>query len=280
MKSQNLTKKLGKAIWLLGIIIMLFLIFLPPFMMLKYAVSDRASVVTGGLYPEPLWPFKPTLEMFQSLLSRQDFLQSGFLSMQIALMTVIFSLVLGAPAAFTLARIKFPGKKLILFFLISIRLFPDISSVIPIVQVFAGLPLPPVIKVSLSHTLLSLPYVLFIAIGVFETIPKDLEEQAQIMGASKLYTFIRVILPISAPGLAAAAIYTFLLSWNEFIFSYFIMYSEPVLPLPVYLQRLLTWMPGKIMLASVALLLSVPVILFTFLVQKQMRSGMTAGAVK
>lgn len=280
MRNRKLSKNIGFILWIIGIIIMLFLIFLPPYIMFKYAISDRASFVTGGLYPEPLFPFKPTFEMFVALLSREDFLNSGIISLQIALLTVVFSLVLGAPAAFTLARINFKGKKIILFFLLSIRLFPDISSVIPIVEIFLPLPITVVFKVALTHTLLSLPYVLFIAMGVFETIPKDLEEQAQIMGASKLYTFTRVILPVSLPGLAAASIYSFLLSWNEFIFSYFLMYSEPVVPLPVYLQRMLTWTPGKNMLASIALLVSIPVIVFTFFVQKYMRAGMTAGAVK
>ena len=120
-------------------------------------------------------------------------------------------------------------------------MIPDISSVIPVSTIFNSsfiYNLPTEVKVALSHTILGLPYVIYIAQGVFETIPVDLEEQVMIMGASKFYAFTRVVLPVAVPGLAAGAIYVFLLSWNEFIFSYFITStsSVSVIPLPVYLK--------------------------------------------
>ena len=165
--------------------------------------------------------------------------------------------------------------------LISVRLFPDIVSVVPVVEIFIKLRLINTkIGVALAHSLLSIPYVIFIAMGVFETIPKDLDEQAQIMGASKLYSFVRVILPVALPGLAAAAIYVFLLSWDEFIFAYFILAFGNLSTLPVMLQKILSWTPQHNLLAAISVMLSIPVIIFTFIVQKYMRAGATAGAVK
>lgn len=270
--------------WILGLLVALFFVIFPIYIMFKYSISDRASIITGGQYPEPFWPFDPNVEMFKYLLSRDDFLVAGFISIKVALYTVAISLVLGTPAAYALTRFRFPGYSFLLFSLISIRLFPDISTVIPVVEIFMKQPLnrlPVDLQVALAHTLLSLPYVIYIAMGVFETVPKDLEEQASILGCSRFGAFLRIVLPVAAPGLAAGAIYTFLLSWNEFIFSYYLTFTSPAgTTLPVYLLRILNWTPQKNLLAALSLTISLPVILFTFLVQKHMRAGLTAGAVK
>ncbi len=216
-------------------------------------------------------------------IGRKDFWIAGLYSLEIAILTVAFSILIGAPAAFTLARYKFPGLAVLMFCIISIRLFPDICSVVPVAEAFAKPPLaliPPLLQVAAAHTLLSLPYVIYILMGVFKTIPKDLEEQAYILGATKLYTFRHVIIPVALTGLAAASIYVFLLSWNEFIFSYFLLFKSPHVSLPVYLLRILAWTPQPNFLAAISMMLSLPVIVFAFAVQRYMISGMTAGAVK
>lgn len=263
-------------------IVILFIIF-PIFILFKYSISDRNSIVTGGKYPEPFWPFNPNFKMFQSLFVRKDFLQSGMISLEVGLLTVIFCLFLGVPTAYALTRYRIPGLGVLLFFLLSIRLFPDISAVIPVAEQFFKKPLsylPPVVLVALAHTLLALPYAVYIAKGVFESIPKDLEEQSQVLGASKAYSFLRIVTPLALPGLGAAAIYTFLLSWNEFVFAYFILFQGTDTTLPVYLLRILTWSPQKNFIAAISLLMCIPVIIFTFAVQRYMRTGLTAGAVK
>ncbi|OQY39495.1 hypothetical protein B6228_03015 [Candidatus Atribacteria bacterium 4572_76] len=277
---KTLKKDSNKWIWLIGMVIMIIIILCPIYMMFKYSISDRTSVVTGGAVI-PLWPYQPTTEQFNGLLENKGFINAFFTSLEVALLTVCISLVLGAPAAFSLARYKIPGKALIMILLISVRLFPDVVSVIPVTETFIKLKLTnSVLGVSLAHTLLGIPYVIYIAMGVFETIPKDLEEQAQILGASKLYAFLKIIIPIALPGLAAAAIYVFLLSWNEFIFSYFLLLFGESTTLPVLLKKILSWSPQHNTLAAISVMLSVPVIIFTFIVQKYMQAGATAGAVK
>ncbi|MGB2698296.1 MAG: carbohydrate ABC transporter permease [Candidatus Zixiibacteriota bacterium] len=274
---------LGKILKILVISIVLFFILFPIFVLVKYSISDRESIITGGKYPEPFWPFSVDLEIFNILFGRKDFLLAGLASLEIASLTVLFCLVLGAPTAFALVRFKIPGIGVILFFLLSVRLFPDISAVIPVAEQLLRKPfshLPSVVLVALAHTLLALPYTIYIAQGVFETIPRDLEEQAQVLGAKRSYAFLRILIPLALPGLAAAAIYTFFLSWNEFIFAYFLMFKETTVSLPVYLLRILSWAPQKNFITAISLMISVPVIIFTFLVQKYMRTGLTAGAVK
>jgi multiple sugar transport system permease protein len=274
---------LNKLLKMLVVLIIVFFILFPIFILIKYSVSDKASLVTGGKYPEPFWPFSPNLEIFNSLFTRNDFLLAGLTSLEIAILTVFFCLILGTPTAFALSRLKIPGVGVLLFFLLSVRLFPDISAVIPVAEHLQHRPfsfLPTVVQVALAHTLLALPYTVYIAQGVFETIPKDLEQQAQVLGAKRSYAFRKILIPLSLPGLTAAAIYTFFLSWNEFIFAYFLMFKGTTVSLPVYLLRILSWAPQKNFITAISLVISVPVIIFTFMVQKHMRMGLTAGAIK
>lgn len=273
----------GKLVWGVMLVLALFAIIFPIYIMAKNSLADKASIVTGGRYPEPLWPFEANLDQFVALLGKRDFVTAFVFSLEVAILTVAFSLAIGAPAAFALARFRFPGIGVLLFLIISIRLFPDIASVIPVTEQFLKVPLlyvPALIRVALAHSLLSLPYVVYICQGVFETIPRDLEEQAQILGASRLRAFVNIVIPVALPGLAAAAIYVFLLSWNEFIFSYYLLFQSPSTTLPVFMMRLLTWTPQRNFLAALAVVLSLPVILFTFVMQRYMVTGMTAGAVK
>lgn len=283
MNTNRLRIKWELIVWCLMLLIMLLIILFPIYVMMKYSIADRASIITGGKYPEPLWPFKPNLDQYKNLFGKRDFIISGIFSLEVALFTVIFSLILGAPAAFAMVRYNLPGLGLIAITIIAIRFFPDIVAVIPVAEWFLKPPLiylPDLVKVSLAHTVLSLPYVVYICQGIFKAIPKDLEEQARILGASKLYAFLHVVVPVALPGIAAAAIYTFLLSWNEFIYAYFLLFQSANTTLPVYMLRLLTWTPQRNYLAALAVILSLPVIIFTFLVQRYMIAGMTAGAVK
>jgi len=269
-----------RIIWFAGIVLMILIVLAPIFVMFKYSISDRSSVVTGGM-PIPLWPYHPTVEQFEGLATMDSFITAAFTSMKVALLSVIISLAIGTPAAYALVRYRFPGIMVLATMLISVRLFPDIVSVVPIVETFIRFQLVnSVLGVAMAHSLLSTPYVIFIAMGVFEMIPKDLDEQAQILGASKLYSFTRIVLPVALPGLAAAAIYVFLLSWDEFIFAYFLLAFGELSTLPVLLQKILSWTPQHNLLAAISVMLSIPVIIFTFVVQKYMQTGATAGAVK
>jgi ABC-type glycerol-3-phosphate transport system permease component len=134
--------------------------------------------------------------------------------------------------------------------------------------------------VVLAHTLLSLPYVIFIGMSAFESIPADLEQQATVMGANRVQTFLHVLLPLAVPGLIAAAIYTFLLSWDEFIFSYFLLGLGKISTLTLYLKQKLAYAPPQNLLAAISVCLSLPVIVFTLQLQKYMAAGITSGSVK
>jgi ABC-type glycerol-3-phosphate transport system permease component len=262
-------------IWL-----MILIVFLPIYFMFKFSISDRSSLVTGG-EAVPLWPYAPTLRTYKYILGFPDFYHAAGVSLKIALLTIAISMILGVPASYVLSRYHIPGKAMLLIGLISIRLFPDIVSIIPVTVTFIKLNLHDThLGAALAHSLLALPYVIYICMGVFESIPLDLERQAEILGAGKFTTLFKVILPIAATGLAAAAIYTFLLSWDEFIFSYFLLGLGELKTLPLYLKQKMAYSPPRDIIMAISMLLSLPVIIFTLILQKYMRSGLTAGAVK
>jgi ABC-type glycerol-3-phosphate transport system permease component len=125
-----------------------------------------------------------------------------------------------------------------------------------------------------------LPYVIFIGISAFEAIPRDLEEQATVMGANRFQSFARILLPLAVPGLAAAAIYTFLLSWDEFIFAYFLLGLGKISTLTLYLKQRMAFSPPQNILATISVCLSLPVVIFSLLLQKYMTAGITSGSVK
>jgi multiple sugar transport system permease protein len=269
-----------RMIWITGILLALLVVLGPVYLLIKYSISDIASINTGGK-PIPFWPLHPTLSVYGYLFSDRHFYAVLGNSLFIALMTVISSMVLGIPAAYVLGRYKIPGRRIVLLGIISVRLFPDIASVIPIVEFFIFIGAHQTYwGVILAHTLLALPYVIFIGMGAFETIPQELEDQASVMGANRLQTFFSVLVPLAIPGLAAAAIYTFLLSWDEFIFVYFLTFGrQEMFTLTLYLNCLKYAQPQNL-LAATSVCLSIPVIAFSMVVQRYMIAGISSGSIK
>jgi len=280
LRSVSFSKNLKIAVWTLALAITLCMLISPLYLLVKYALSDPSSINTGG-FPIPLWPYHANLKTFLYLFSDRHFYSVLANSVIIALGVVIVSMILGVPAAYVLARFRVPGRKTIVLGLISVRLFPDIASIIPIAEFFIRFNLHNTYAgVILAHTLLALPYVIFIGMGAFETIPVDLENQAKVMGANQYQIFYSILLPLAVPGLAAAAMYTFLMSWDEFIFSYFLLGLGKISTLTLYLKQKLSYAPPQNLLATISVCLSLPVIMFSLLLQKYMTAGITSGSIK
>ncbi len=279
-KSSFLKKRAKGLVWVASILFSVALVVVPVYLLVKYSVSDSGSINTGGA-PIPLWPYAPTLRSFTYLFTESQFYGVIVNSIIIALATVFCSMLLGVPAAYVLGRYRVPFRRTMLLGLISVRLFPDISSVIPITEFFIRFGLQnSYLGAVLGHTLLALPYVIFIGMSAFESIPSDLEQQAQVMGAGGFTIFFKILLPLSIPGLIAAAIYTFLLSWDEFIFSYFLLGLGKISTLTLFLRQKLAYAPPQNLLAAISVFISVPVIAFSLALQKYMTAGYTSGSVK
>jgi multiple sugar transport system permease protein len=137
-------------------------------------------------------------------------------SVAVALLTLVLSLVIGAPAGYAVARFTFPGRDAFKVLILTTRAFPIVILSIPLAVIFIQWNLyDTLIAVALVHTALALPFTILVTSSIFIGVPRDLEEAALTLGCNGLQAFLRVVLPLALPGLAAAAIFTFVLSWNE-----------------------------------------------------------------
>ncbi|MGP4079257.1 carbohydrate ABC transporter permease [Pseudalkalibacillus sp. R45] len=225
------------------------------------------------------------LDSIEGILSPNSPFMNFFINSSIVAFTsTLFCLTIGAFAAYSLARFKMKGKRneRLSFAILTARMLPPIVVVIPLYLIMQ--------KVGLLNTLwamlivytgFNLPFVVWMLKAFFEEIPKELEESAMIDGYSRLMAFFKVVLPLALPGLVATSIFTIILTWNEFLFAMFLLNSTDVMTLPAGISTFITQFKTNWGALTAAATFSIlPVLFFSFLVQKHLVRGMTMGAVK
>lgn len=265
---------LGKiAIYVLMAIVLLVMLF-PFYWMILTSLRSQVDNTS----PVPLWFFKPTLDNYLNVIRENDFLGYSWNSFVIAALSTGLGLVLGLPAAYSIARYKQNGLALAI---LMARLTPYITYLVPWFLAFRALGLVDTyLALTLTHLIVGMPLIIWIMISFFEDVPVEMEEAAYVDGASKLGTFIRIVLPLSAPGTVAAAILAFIFSWNQFLFS-LVLSGPNTRPVPVAVFNFISY--GQIDfggLGAAAVLITLPVVLLTLLIQRWIVSGLTMGAVK
>ncbi len=202
-------------------------------------------------------------------------------SVIVASVTALISTLVGAAAAYAISRFKIGGIQFTNW-IISIRMLPPIASALPLYLIFARLHLlNTILCLILAHLVFTLPLSTWILISFFNDIPKELDEAAFVDGASPIQAFRSIILPLSAPGLAAVSTLAFIQSWGEFLLALILTSNPNAQTLPIYLGRYITayriaWGP----MAAAGLINMVPVVLFSLLMQRYLIRGLTFGAVK
>jgi multiple sugar transport system permease protein len=212
------------------------------------------------------------------VFQRNPFLLYAWNSVVVSGVSTLAALLVGVPAGYGLAKARAQGLGVIV--LIS-RITPGLSYLIPLFILFRALGLAGTLyPLIIIHLVISVPIVVWVMMGFFESMPRELEEAALIDGASLWQAFVKVALPIARPGIVVAAILSFIFSWNNFVFGVVLAGRETrTLPVAVYNSlsfEELSWGP----LAAAALLVTLPVLLLTVLVQRDIVGGLTAGAVK
>jgi multiple sugar transport system permease protein len=196
-----------------AILITLFMLF-PLYLITISAVQPKSAIDFG--YPRALFPGRFSLETLWFFLNYAGVLAALGRSLVVGLLTVVFALLLGVPAGYAISRYTFRGRELIQVLLVSVRAFPLIVLAIPLAVIFLDWNLyDTVLSVALLHTAMALPFTVLITSSVFIRVPVELEEAAMSLGTSRLGAVLRVVLPLSLPGLATAALFAFVLSWNE-----------------------------------------------------------------
>ncbi len=230
----------------------------------------------------PVWLFRPTLGAYQNIFVLDDYAWYFLNTVLIAIGTTVIALAFGSLAAYALDRYPFRFRNVIAYALLGTRFLFPIIYAIPLFQLFnrVGL-LDTRTGLIIAYTTFSLPYAVWIMQSFFGGIPTDLDDAARIDGCSRLGAFWRVILPISAPGLGAAAIFIMLLAWNEFLFALILAGGGTARTLPVAAsmlvgQRQIEWNE----LCALATATIVPLLVFFGFLQKHLIRGMVAGAVK
>lgn len=274
--AQAPTRKILKT----GAFYLLVLVFMLPGVFIFFWMIGMSfkSQVENTAYPPVFIPASPTFNNYAAVFERINFFQITLNSLIIALGATSIGLVVGLPAAYAIVR--YNQKKLGLIVLVA-RIIPAISFLIPWYILFKNIGLlNTYIAIILTHVIITLPVVVWLMIGFFEELPKELEEAGMIDGCSIFGGFRRIALPLVKPGTVATAILCLIFSWNNFIFSV-ILAGRDTKPLPVAVYSFLSyeeinWGP----LAAAACLITLPVLVLTLFLQKHIVTGMTTGAVK
>lgn len=265
-------------LFVLACVVAVLVVALTPYV---WMVLTSFKSRIDALADHPVWLFTPTLEHYPKVFLEKEYLPLAWNSVLVASASTVLSLLLGAPAAYVFARHDFKGKEDLFFFFLTTRMAPPIAVVVPMFLMFTtiGITDRP-ISVIIAHTSFNLSLVVWMMRGFFADIPREIDEAALMDGNGRLGMFLRVIVPLAAPGLAATAILCFILSWNEFLYAFILVAFES--------RTLTVGIPGLVtphgtlwgQVAAVAVVATLPIILFTILVQRHLVRGLTFGAVK
>lgn len=277
--NRHQKERLGVAGRLLVLLPMLVFVVFPFYWVVvtsfktNFQINARTSI---------FWPAPFTLDQFSTLLFGTPFLKWFANSILIAAASSAISVVFAALAGYALSRLKFRGAGLLTTFLLVTYLLPGTLIFIPLYQTLTSLHLVNSYgALILTYPTFLLPFATWVLIGYFRSIPVELEEAAMLDGASRIYTFWKIVLPLAAPALLAVGLFAFTTAWNEFLFAFVFITSESLRTLPIGLQSLvfgdiLPW--GELMAAS--LLTAIPVALLYIYAQRFLVEGLTVGAVK
>ena len=227
-----------------------------------------------------VWTFKPTLEHFRVIFAEDNIALPLINSAIIATLSTVAVLGVAAPAAYALSRFRIPfGSQLASYFL-SARMAPPVTVVLPLFLIFRSLDLIDThLALIAVYVTVNMPFAVWMIRGFFDEIPTELDEAALLDGCSRFHAFLRIVLPLAGPGLAATAIISFIFSWNEFLFAIlltnFHARTLPVAASALMTDRMVLW--GE--LCATSIIIYLPVMLFALLVRNYLIKGLTFGAV-
>ncbi|MDQ0587521.1 carbohydrate ABC transporter permease [Variovorax paradoxus] len=234
------------------------------------------------IFAEPLnFIFTPTLENYRAVLEEDKFSSYLMNSLFVGIVSTAVTLVLGCMAAYGLARFRFPGRNTVAYATLLLRTVPLAVLAIPVFMIWNQWHLVNSLwGLVLLYVAVNLPFTIWLLYGFVLQVPIELEEAAAIDGCGPIQVFVKVLLPLMAPGLAAASIFTFRIAWNEFILA-LVLTDRHTRTLPVAASLFITDMGvdwGKVM--AMGSLIAIPPLIFTFVAARQIITGLTAGAVK
>jgi multiple sugar transport system permease protein len=252
---------------------------IPVLWIASLSVKTTPTLSDGNFIPRQ-W----TLENYRTIFATDQFVRALLNSIGIAIISTVIAVVLGMMAAYAIARLDFPGKRLLVGVSLLIAMFPQVSLVSPLFDIERSLGLfdtwPGLI---LPYITFALPLSIYTLSAFFRQIPWDLEKAAKMDGATQAQAFRKVIAPLAAPGVVTTAILVFIFCWNDFLFAISLTSTERSRTAPVALS----FFTGSSQfedptgaISAAAVVITIPIILFVLFFQRRIVSGLTSGAVK
>lgn len=273
------TSTFGLVARILAVLVALGIAVFPIYWMLVTALSSNADLFAAtprlipdltqaGVFEAALADGKATLWLYNSLV--------------VALGTMVVSIVLGLPLGYALSRFSFRGKVAVAVMLLFTQMLPEALMVVPLFSLFRRFNLlDSLFGLILANSAFVLPIVALVLKGAIDAIPRELEEAARVDGARPLGVLLRINVPLIAPSIAATAVIAFFHAWNEYVFAVTFIFTPSIQPASVGIANFIGELGTPIQtVMAVALMFTLPAVVFYLFAQKYVVAGMTAGAVK
>ena len=275
MDETTLSARIAKNSFL--IVCCLFTIY-PVLWVFKMAFSPSQGF---DISVSPI-PTALTLQNFREVLFERPFFYWLMNSVIISVSTTVIGVFLATTSAYALSRFRFPLRSTSMLLFLVTQMFPGVLMMIPLYLIMDALGLlDHLAGLILVYSTTAIPFCVWMLKGYFDTIPRELEESAYMDGASTAVVFWRIVLPLSLPAVAVTALFSFMTAWNEFILAAVFMNKEKSYTLPVGLRMMVGQFSSDWShFAAGAILVSLPVVILFFALQKQLVGGLTAGGVK
>jgi len=248
-----------------------------------FLLSTKRRIDIGDVPPSLKIEWVVVVENYKEVLFDRSYISSTVNTLTITSVVVIISLIIGTPAAYALSRLKIKGSERISSTILSLRFMPPVAVAIPILLSMRFLHVANTrIGLIIPYVAFSLPLVIWILIGFFDEIPTEIDEAAEIDGASKWRTLMQVLIPLVRPGIVVAGIFASIFIWNEFLVGMYVIDSESLKTVPIAdaglisAQRPIDWNVA----ATVGVVTLIPLLIGSMAIQKHIVQGITAGAVK
>jgi multiple sugar transport system permease protein len=271
------------ALWTIAIALVVIFALIPVLWLISISLKPPEALTDQKFIPSDI-SFDNYKSLFEGGVDDSPFIKPLINSIGIALITTAISIVLASFCAYAIARLEFPGKRVILAGALAIAMFPPISTVGPLFDMWRALGLYDTwLGLIIPYLTFSLPLAIYVLVAFFREIPWELEQAAQVDGATPFQAFTKVIVPLAAPGVFTAAILVFIFCWNDFLFAISLTSSDASRTVPAALafftgESSFTAPTGSI--AAAAVVVTVPIIVFVLFFQRRIVAGLTAGAVK
>lgn len=265
----------------LAAIVLLFIALFPIYWLVAMAIRPT-SEMTGHI---SVIPATLTIEHFKELFIEKGFATALVNSLQTTLISLVFSMVFGLCTAYVIARkrFRFRIKRPLSYWVLLVRVLPPVAFTIPLYTMFSRLGiLNTKIPATLACVLINVPFIIWFMISFFQDLPEEVEESAKVDGATELQLFVKIVLPLVAPGIAALAMLSFMYAWNEYTYSVIFVQSPNNYTVPLTLAVLNTEdnLTNFGLVAAGGVISVIPITLFVIFAQNYLISGLSSGAVK